>query len=79
MKNIDQIIASYERDWHNVEGLYIREVQNLSHEEILGILENAKGRNIIIDENWSDDDTRDGLWYKYDGQEDPNFDFLKYL
>lgn len=76
MKNLQQIITSYEKDWHIVDGLYIQEVQSLTEEEILGILEKAKGRDILIDENW---DNLDGQWYKYDWSEDPNFDLEKYL
>lgn len=76
MKNLQDLIASYERDWHIVDGLYIKEVQNLTDEEILAILENAKGRNIIVDENES---LLDGQWYKYEWSEDPNFDLEKYL
>jgi hypothetical protein len=30
--------------------LFIQEVQNLSQEEILEIIDNAQGRNIVIDE-----------------------------
>lgn len=76
MKNLQDLIASYERDWHIVDGLYIKEVQNLTEDEILAILENAKGRNIIVDENES---ILDGQWYKYEWLEDPNFDLEKYL
>lgn len=76
MKNIDQIIEAYSKDWHIVDGLYIKEVQSLTDEEKLAILENAKGRNIIVDENES---LLDGEWYKYDWSEDPNFDLAKYL
>lgn len=79
MLELDKIIASYERDWHNVEGLYIQEVQSLTQGEILEILQNARGRDIIIAETWQDDDMRDGQWYKYDWSEDPNFDIEKYL
>lgn len=76
MKNIDQIIEAYSKDWHIVDGLYIKEVQSLTDEEKLAILGNAKGRNIIVDENES---LLDGEWYKYDWSEDPNFDLAKYL
>lgn len=76
MKNIDQIIEDYSKDWHIVDGLYIKEVQSITDEEKLAILENAKGRDIIIDENES---LLDGEWYKYDWSEDPNFDLAKYL
>lgn len=79
MLELDKIIASYKRDWHNVEGLYIQEVQSLSQGEILEILQNARGRDIIIAETGQDDDMRDGQWYKYDWSEDLNFDFWKYF
>lgn len=76
MKNLQEIITSYERDWHIVDGLYIQEVQSLTEEEILGILEKAQGRDIIISEN---EDLLDGQWYKYDWEIQKDFDFEKYL
>lgn len=79
MKNLDQIIEAYRKDWHNVEGLYIQEVQSLWEAKILEILEGAMDRDIIIAENWEDDSRMDGQSWKYDWKKDPNFDLWKYF
>lgn len=79
MKNIGEIIEAYRLDWHVVDGLYIQEVQSLTESDILDILENAQGRDIIIKENWEDDNRFDGQSWKYDGQKDPNFDMSVYM
>lgn len=76
MKTVQDIIDAYRKDWHIVDGLLIKEIQRQWDEAMLEILIWAKGRDIIVDE---DAERIDGQWYKYDGQEDPNFDIEKYI
>lgn len=77
MINLTQIIIAYKNDWHKVDWLFIEEVQGLEFEEIIEIIRNAKGRDIIVSK--SEEGVLDWLWYEYKGKVDPNFNFEKYL
>jgi len=79
MKNVDEIIEAYRLDWHKVDWLYLKDVQKLPESEILAILENSEWKDIIIDDQWDDDDIRDGQSWKYDWKADPKFDFWNYI
>lgn len=76
MKTVQDIIDAYRKDGHIVEGLLIKEIQKQSDDEILSILIDANGRDIIATD---DEDTLDGQTYEYSGTEDPNFDYDKYF
>lgn len=76
MLSTGTIIEAYRKDKHIVDGLYIREVQELTEEQIVAILEGAQGRDIIIDQL---EDAMDGQAWKYDGEIAKDFDFSKYL
>lgn len=77
MINLTQIINAYKNDWHKVDWLFLEEVQGLEFEEIIEIIRNAKGRDIIISK--SEEGVLDWLWYEYKGKVNPNFNFEKYL
>lgn len=76
MKQIADIIEAYRKDGHIVDGLLIKEVQSQSEDEILSILMDANGRDIIATD---DEDNLDGQTYEYIGTEDPEFDWDKYF
>lgn len=76
MTTINDIIKAYEKDWHKVDGLYTQDVQMLEQDEILEIIEEAQGRDILIDET---NDQIDGQWYKFDGKINDAFDITDYL
>jgi hypothetical protein len=77
MKTLTQIINSYKNDWHKVDWLFLWDVQSLSFEEIIEIIKNAKGRDIVVEKQ--DNDMFDWQWFKYKVKIDPNFDINKYL
>ncbi|MDD2565210.1 MAG: hypothetical protein PHZ26_01390 [Candidatus Gracilibacteria bacterium] len=74
---LQSIINAYKNDGHKVDGLFLEEVQGLELEEIIEIIRNAKGRDIIVSK--PKEGVLDGLWYEYKGKVNPNFNFEKYL
>lgn len=76
-KTIWEIIDAYADDWHNIEWLNIIDTARLPDEDILKILQEAKGRDIVVKdlEEW----VFDGEEWEYSWEIDENFDFDKYL
>lgn len=76
IKTVTEIIEAYKQAWHKVDGLFIESVQALWEDQILEILLDANGRDIIIKD---EEDTLDGQAYEYSGTEDPDFEWEQYF
>lgn len=78
MKTVADIVVLYQKAWHSVDWLMIKEVQSLTDEKILQILLTANGRDIVVKEQVGDG-VYDGQGFEYIGKEDTSFDWWPYF
>ena len=77
MKQVTEIIDAYQKAWHKVDGLFLKDIVAEGEMSQLDILLAANGRDIVIKE--PPKGVLDGQDFEYVGEEDPNFPRELYL